>query len=208
MGDTMTSSPLSFRVSVAGESDPRAFTKNAGESTTVGRGPKNDVVLTNTSVSGQHVELKAIAGKRALSVKDLSTNGIGIRTTESGPLTRLDKGVDVEVLAGKFFLYLPFKVKAKDEATAEGMRMKLQIDVDKEGEEDDEATPAPAVVAKEAEAEKADEAETAPPAEEKKRREKKEKEEKKDKAKEKDEGEKSRKEKKDKAEKKDEDDDD
>merc|ERR1711957_686120 len=100
---------------------------------------------TNTAVSGQHVELKPLAGKRALSVKDLSTNGIGFRTTKDGPLSRLDKGVDVTVLAGKFFLFLPYKVKAKDEATADSMRIMLQIDVDKEGEEDDEALPMPPV---------------------------------------------------------------
>merc|ERR1711920_497355 len=81
-------------------------------------------------VSGQHVELKPVAGKKLLSVKDLSTNGIGYRTAPTGPLTRLEKGADVDISVGNFYLALPYKVKAKDEAVAESMRIQLHIQVE------------------------------------------------------------------------------
>merc|ERR1712087_338153 len=110
--------------------EPRAFTKKVGEPVTIGRGPKNTVVLTNTAVSGQHVKLQAVAGKKLLSVTDLSTNGVGYRTSPTGPLTRLEKGADAEIQVGNFYLALPYKVKAKDEATAESMRVQLHIQID------------------------------------------------------------------------------
>merc|ERR1712217_417562 len=92
-------------------------------------------VLTNTAVSGQHVEMKPIAGKRAVSIKDLSTNGIGFRTSKTGPLTRLDKGADVPIKETHFFLSLPYKVKAKDEATAESMRLMIEVKINTDGQE-------------------------------------------------------------------------
>merc|ERR1711920_1034965 len=81
-------------------------------------------------VSGQHVELKPVAGKKLLSVKDLSTNGIGFRTAPTGPLTRLEKGAYVDISVGNFYLALPFKVKAKEEAIAESMRIQLHIQIE------------------------------------------------------------------------------
>merc|ERR1711920_1137267 len=81
-------------------------------------------------VSGQHVELKPVAGKKLLSVKDLSTNGIGFGTAPTGPLTRLEKGAYADISVGNFYLALPYKVKAKDEATAESQRVQLHIQID------------------------------------------------------------------------------
>lgn len=109
-----TNDAITFILTVGTEA-PRSFVcREGGLPLKFGRADNNDVVCGLSGISASHMEFKvpAIVGEPArLAISDTSTNGVGFTFQPAGPLTRLTKGVDMEVPANIFYLHIPFSVK-------------------------------------------------------------------------------------------------
>eukprot|EP00406_Dinophysis_acuminata_P068869 CAMPEP_0179289856 /NCGR_PEP_ID=MMETSP0797-20121207/41518_1 /TAXON_ID=47934 /ORGANISM="Dinophysis acuminata, Strain DAEP01" /LENGTH=129 /DNA_ID=CAMNT_0020998875 /DNA_START=42 /DNA_END=428 /DNA_ORIENTATION=- len=117
-----------FTITV-GDGEPKVFERRCGETISIGRGPKSDFVLSHLGTSANHLILKPmplkVGGQQSIAVHDISQNGVGFRTTPTGPLKRLVKNVDTVILDNCFFLLMPFKVKVKDGADPDLQRVCL-----------------------------------------------------------------------------------
>lgn len=125
---------VSFTVLVGdGKNNPRRFAlKQGSETVKIGRGPKNDIVLNLPGISWTHLELRLPGpnsgpGQR-LCVRDLSSNGTGLKDSPTSQAKRLTKDVDSQVVDGSVLL-VPMKVNATKDNPAEALRMLLSITI-------------------------------------------------------------------------------
>lgn len=98
----------------------------------IGRHHKNNVTLSNPGVSWVHCELRLLSGVRGglqfrpgLCVRDVSSNGVGLKAPYHDEPVRIEKGVDVEV-PHQSELVVPFKVTKKKE----GYQTTMSVDID------------------------------------------------------------------------------
>jgi len=126
---------ISFTVAVDGEKTRRFRVAPGKRPVKVGRGPKNDVVLSIGGISGHHLDILAVhgaMGQPVLAVRDASTNGTGLLSSPGNPPLRLAKDASVEVLSSSILL-VPFNVKPVEGRAASDLRVSLQVCVCDEG---------------------------------------------------------------------------
>mmetsp|Transcript_63458 Transcript_63458/g.161014 ORF Transcript_63458/g.161014 Transcript_63458/m.161014 type:complete len:317 (+) Transcript_63458:60-1010(+) len=122
---------LSFMVELGEGEPPRRFRVAPGKRPVkVGRGPKNDIVLTLNGISAHHLDILALEGADGptLAVRDVSMNGSCIVSAPGGAPLKLAKDMEIEVLECAVLL-LPFKVKPDGDKKPEELRQTLRITV-------------------------------------------------------------------------------
>merc|ERR1712232_468333 len=90
--------------------------------TKIGRAPKGELVLKQSGISWHHLELKVLPPQDGLSarlgIRDLSTNGTGVKAPGTSAAVRLQKDTDTLLLSGSVVV-LPMKIKAAEGAPAD-----------------------------------------------------------------------------------------
>lgn len=123
---------VSFNIAVDGQKSRRFRIAPGKRPVKVGRGPKMDISLEHTGVSGHHLDIVAVSSDTGpvLAVKDMSTNGTGLQSKPGETPLRLAKDFTVELVKSSVLL-APYKAKLKkgQEAPPEGMRAVIRVDV-------------------------------------------------------------------------------
>lgn len=100
----------------------------------VGRNKKSSIVVTQTGISWVHLEIRPSQkgdehAEPLLCVRDVSSNGVGLRRSRKGELQRLEKDVDTELPPGAS-LEMPFRVKAVEGQSEDTLRTVLHLSID------------------------------------------------------------------------------
>ncbi|CAJ1394016.1 unnamed protein product [Effrenium voratum] len=104
-----------------GHGDPKSLELTAGgDAATLGRGPKNALVINLAGISNQHVELRLLkppsggqVSAAHLRVRDVSSNGTGMCGPKSvNQPAKLKKDTDTPVVDGSVIV-LPLRAKVK-----------------------------------------------------------------------------------------------
>lgn len=100
----------------------------------VGRNKKSSIVVSQTGISWDHLEIRPSqrgdeGAEFSLCVRDVSSNGVGLRRSRKGELQRLEKDVDTELPPGAS-LEMPFRVKATEGQTEDACRTVLHVSID------------------------------------------------------------------------------
>eukprot|EP00930_Biecheleria_cincta_P090698 TRINITY_DN80140_c0_g1_i1.p1 TRINITY_DN80140_c0_g1~~TRINITY_DN80140_c0_g1_i1.p1 ORF type:complete len:413 (-),score=84.81 TRINITY_DN80140_c0_g1_i1:5-1243(-) len=100
----------------------------------VGRNKKSSIVVTQTGISWVHLEIRPSQkgdenAEPSLCVRDVSSNGVGLRRSRKGELQRLEKDVDTELPPGAS-LEMPFRVKAVEGQSEDTLRTVLHLSID------------------------------------------------------------------------------
>ncbi|CAE7022409.1 unnamed protein product [Symbiodinium natans] len=111
-------SPLHFQLSKA--DDPLK----------VGRNKKSGIVVNQPGVSWVHLEIKLSQGADGLCLRDVSTNGVGIRRRGAG-LQKVEKEVDTDLPSGTVVV-LPFRVRPAPGQTEASLQTSLTFSIDGE----------------------------------------------------------------------------
>merc|ERR1719265_383851 len=120
----------------------------------IGRAPENHVVFKLPGVSWLHAELKlqapaptgdgdngtnGVHGAPTVVVRDLSTNGTGVKQSSEKYATRLPKDADTPLQSGAV-LVLPMRVKHEDGKTSDDFRCEFAVHIGKKEVPADAAT--------------------------------------------------------------------
>lgn len=100
----------------------------------VGRNKKSSIVVTQTGISWVHLEIRPSQkgdeqAEPSLCVRDVSSNGVGLRRSRKGELQRLEKDVDTELPPGAS-LEMPFRVKPVEGQSEDTLRTVLHLSID------------------------------------------------------------------------------
>jgi len=128
--------PINFSVTSSDDAEnPLRFVLcPKDDSLKVGRSKKCGVLVDRNGVSWVHMEITpwtkcAEDAAQSLCVKDISSNGVGLRRTRGSDLQRLEKDVETEVPHGAV-LVLPFRVKVPEGETEDSQRTFLSVSID------------------------------------------------------------------------------
>jgi len=108
---------VAFSLKFDGADEPRRFELGADESIFIGRDPKCDITIKCNSVSSRHCELRFMECERtdgsegySLCIRDLSMNGVGIRSRRDKEPMQLEKDELYVVSSGHTYV-LPHVTK-------------------------------------------------------------------------------------------------
>eukprot|EP00434_Breviolum_minutum_P038479 symbB.v1.2.034133.t1/scaffold4356.1/size40753/3 len=107
--------PVFFTVTSSEDPTPLHFQLGATDDPLkVGRNKKCGIVVNQPGVSWVHLEIKFSPQTGGLSLRDLSTNGVGLRCGRNDSMAKVEKEVDTEIPSGAT-LTLPFRVRPTQE---------------------------------------------------------------------------------------------
>ncbi|CAE7500671.1 unnamed protein product, partial [Symbiodinium necroappetens] len=96
----------------------------------VGRNKKSGIVVNQPGVSWVHLEIKLSPGADGLCLRDVSTNGVGLRR-RGAALQKVEKEVDTDLPSGTVVV-LPFRVRPAPGQTEASSQTSLTFSIDGE----------------------------------------------------------------------------
>lgn len=100
-----------FSVTTSDDPTPMHFQLSAKDDPLkVGRNKKSGIVVNKPGVSWVHLEIKFSPETGGLLLRDLSTNGVGLRSGRNDTMTKVEKEVDTELPSGAA-ITLPFRIR-------------------------------------------------------------------------------------------------